>query len=266
MDSMERRLESMEGRIDSINTRLESCENKVVEKADEQMRANSERNTLLLTTTKEAIRTGLQTVRHEVETSTKTLKTHTNTSQKQTIKTINTNLDKQLQFHNRDLTDVIEKEAQLSRDIARGGPHSGLRQRYECVLRVRHFASRVKSDVGVYSCPWYIHQLDTCVKGYAKFLTDGTLVVKLIDGRYPSAVGLVPGGRKYFRYTVSVYDEEDASKVKVLEDDAEVDIDESTQGVRGAYGCNIATLSCQSLVDDGFVRDDVLLVKYVITV
>ena len=183
-------------------------------------------------------------------------------SGKQIVNKIHTDLDRQLQHHARDLTDLVDKEFQLSRDMARTTT-AGRKNTYSFVFRVREFNSRVKSGIIVYSCPWYVHQLDTCIKGWVYFLPDGQLRISIGHGRYPATVGLAPRDKKSFKFKVCVFEEVEGKDVKVVKDSTGWSFDETSQKVYNAtWGHHVGDVSCQSLVDEGYVRDGVLLVRY----
>ena len=104
-----------------------------------------------------------------------------------------------MQYEIRDISDVIDKEAQLSREVARKTGSDG-RKVFDFHFQVDDFTRRVKSDDKVFSLPWYVPQLDTCLKGLVGFTTDSRLEVRLIDGPYPKLVGLQAKPQKQYKY------------------------------------------------------------------
>ena len=117
------------------------------------------------------------------------------------------------------------------------------------------------------SCPWYIPQFDTCLKGSVWFKSDGSLFVKLIDGRYPKTVGLPPKPRNAFSFKVYVVEDEKKSKVLKLGESQLGELHEAAHGLRlGIWGEWIGSFSCADLKRDGYVKFGTLVIKYVITV
>ena len=174
-------------------------------------------------------------------------------------------VDGQLQFLIRDIYSVVEKESQLARQVIRktGGD---TRKVYDFYFRVLDFSQRVRSGVAVYSCPWFIQQLDTCLQGKVRFRTNGNLNVSLNDGRSPKLVGLQPRQKKSYKYKVCVVNAGDG-KEKILSGETSGNSDESIQNVQFfSWGYNIGDFSCQQLVNDGFIYAHNLLLKDTITI
>ena len=205
-------------------------------------------------------------VRRVIERSNEDIKDDISKVKDQIIKDVRTDTDKQIQYQNRDLADVIEKEAFLSRELIRS-PDEGYRNVYEFYFPVRNFDKRVGSGVWVFSCPWYVNQFGSCLKGAVWFKPDGTVFIKLIDGRYPKVVGLKPKPRNSFSFKVSVVDEGGKIEEKVLGGSHVGEHDEVRQGILlGIWGDWIGSFPCDDLRQGGYVKCGTLLVKYVITV
>ena len=174
-------------------------------------------------------------------------------------------LDKHLQYLFRDLTEVMEKEGQLMRELNHETDTYN-RNVYQFYFPVKLFKQRVKSGVWVISCPWYVQQFDTSLRGNVKFNADGTLGVWMVFGRYPNRVGLLPRQPVTFYYKVSVVDEDD-NREKILGESPLGYLDEVGQKIRfDALAIDGWKMLCLELQEMGFVKLDTLVIKYVLVV
>ena len=186
-------------------------------------------------------------------------------SQEKSTKNVQNFFDKELQVCLKNLTYFIEKESQLSREVARNEPPNN-RSVYEFYFAITDFTRRQKSNVAVYSPPWYVEQFDSCLRGHAWFKLNGNICLSLQNGRYPKLVGLEPKPKKTFMLTACVV-KKGGNKEHVLKDQTCAYLDESEQRLHcDSWGNQIGDFSCQQLNNDGFVSDDCIVIKYTITV
>ncbi|KAH9488319.1 hypothetical protein Btru_063773 [Bulinus truncatus] len=88
-----------------------------------------------------------------------------------------------------EIFNVTEKEMQIVRDRLQPANISG-RKNYICDFYIPHFRSRIKSSATVYSPPWHIDQMHSCVKGLVEFNENADISVWLVHGRHPLEMGL----------------------------------------------------------------------------
>ncbi|XP_005112837.1 uncharacterized protein LOC101850387 [Aplysia californica] len=196
-----------------------------------------------------------------VETTREEIKTELGTLQGTVVKELHRNVMEA----SYDLINMIEKEAQLTRESSRW---TGVeyRPKYEFYFNIKRFKQRVGSGTDVFSCPWYIAQFDSCLKGSVDFNADGTIGIWLLYGRYPKVVGLTPKKKKQFKYKIMLVDMDDETKQKTLKDDTDVNFDETSQSAGyGSQGYEVGNYSCAELQQEGFVEGDTLVLKYEIT-
>ena len=173
---------------------------------------------------------------------------------------IHSDVDRQLQAACRDVCEVVEKEAHLTRDKPKVKGHP-----QEFYFQIKDFKYRVGSGVKVFSFPWHIPQFESCLKGFACFNTDGKLSVMLVDGRYPKCVGVPCKPSKLYSYKVTVADPCNELREKLVKERHDGVFDEAAQGMRpDGHGIVLETLACDQLEREGYIRHDTLTLKYVI--
>ena len=173
--------------------------------------------------------------------------------------------------------DVVEKEAQILRDYSKVNslpppllfvPNYGKDNitQFNFYFRVRDFTRRTKSGVSVYSPPWYIEKLNTCLRGCVTFLPNGNLDIWLYPGRNPKLVGLPPKDKYSYKYKVSVVTDDVDKEKMIKEEYGHGAQDEKEEKVHAEWGNNIGCVSCESLEKEGYIEWDALLLKYDISI
>ena len=182
------------------------------------------------------------------------------------LREIHSDVDRQLQAACRDVFEIVEKEAHLTRDHHRSWSKTKPRAAHEFHFQVRDFKYRVGSGVKVFSFPWHIPQFESCLKGFVCFNSDGKLSAMLVDGRYPRCVGVSCRPSRLYSYRVTVVDPCSELREKMVRERHDGVFDEAAQGLRpDGHGVVLDTLSCEQLEREGYIRHDTLTLKYVIT-
>lgn len=169
----------------------------------------------------------------------------------------------------REIFAVTEKEAQIVRDqIQRPLSYQG---KYTFDFYMSNFKTLVRSGNIVHSPPWHINEMQTCVTGSARMMTDGEMKVWLLYGRHPLEVGLQPRPVKTLEIKATVCDIY-KNKLPPLEiGQNSFPFSEWDITWNGSWGYRVGEVSCDELLQKGYGQQEgydegALLIRYEITV
>ena len=182
---------------------------------------------------------------------------------------VNGKFHKLLLQESRSIIDQIIGESTINREILL--KKRTKRQRYLCEFNVVSFSLWVGSGEKQYSRLWYIDQSNSYVKGSVKFTKDNKILAKLVRGCYTRVLGLKPVDADVkMKVTATVVDGDGSERMDLMVDQSfNFNGSDGDRPVDGWYYTEYITkftpLTCDKIMTSKVLDDDILTIKYDIT-